>query len=208
MSTWTVTKWNALLAWSATAVAFVMSGGDPSSRFRRVYENVRKNTHYLSAAPSAMVFGWVWSLVVVLLVAGGVLYAIHYQTCDQGYYIAATATSLAHFASLGMWGRVFYKYGSPWGGFITLWVAFATAAATVVVFGLTAGSSCVQEKTEAWIAMGLWIVPCIWYVWALVINYQYMQIPSKVLRYYAGIESRISSKLKNRPDPRARRARR
>lgn len=186
--TWTLEKWNALFAWSAATVAFIMAGGDPPSSFRRAYSRLREN--YLTIGPPAWMFSWAWSMIVPMLVAGGVLYTIGYEACDQRYYIAVCALALGHLVFLSMWGRTFWRYNSPRVALTTLFLAFGCSVAVVVLMALTATSSCAVPKTNAWIAFGLWLAPHVWYIVAIVLNIQWLNIPANVLRSVFRIDSK------------------
>lgn len=157
--------------------------------FRHVYRRARRR--WVTAGPPGWVFGWVWPLVGVLLIAGSVLFALNYETCDSRYYLAAQITILAHFVLLCAWSMVFWGARSAVGGFTILVLIFGTGVATVVLFALVANSSCPVRKTEAWVAFGLWLAPHLWYVWALVMNWQWMQIPRRVMREFMRLDSEV-----------------
>lgn len=196
---WTVEKWNAALAWTATVVVFLFAGNDMPRSFRLVYDQARKGK-YLRGAPQGWVYGWVWSVIAALLIVGGILYSITYEACNNDYYIATFATSLAHVAFLGMWGRLFWYYRSPGAAFIDMLFILGTGIATVVLMALTATSSCATGKTEAWIAFAFWLVPHVWYIYAAIINWQWVYIPEESMRaYYKRARERLDAWRKRDP---------
>lgn len=85
----------------------------------------------------------------------------------------------------------FWGAKSAVGGFIMLVLVLGTGIGVVVMLGLTGGSTCATNKTEAWVAFGLWCVPLIWYIWAAVMNWQWMQIPTRALERYARMSNEM-----------------
>lgn len=198
-----------LVAWfTSVAVFYYLSArGMMGSKFRKWYKEVRAlkyedGTHVMHWLPPAWVYGIVWSIIFGCVVASLTLWTMNFYTCYNTYFIVIIALVLAHFLFISAWTPAFVWHDRPFLAtilmvlviasgvlvltFMAITTTFNTDASTAACLAvntsnpsLCGGTQCITDKTAGYVAIALWALPHVWYVFVLFITIRFMWLDKR-----------------------------
>jgi tryptophan-rich sensory protein len=187
----TDTNVNTLVTWFTAVLVFIFSSSCFMSRKFRIYYQYLRNVRnertgqpllWLSFSPRF--FGIVWMLIAGFLITSMTLWTMNYSACNNDYYIAVVALTLFVLLCLASWAPLLVKMGRPGYAFVSLMLGTCAAIAALILMALTvtkeASATCIADKTSGILACVFYGLPILWYLMALILTWQMVQLRTKM----------------------------
>lgn len=208
-----------LVAWfTSVAVFYYLSASVMMrSKFRKWYDEVRhlryadghRVMHWL---PPAWVYGVVWTIIYGCVVASLTLWTMNFYTCYNTYFIVIIALVLAHFVFISSFTPALIWHDRPFVATILMALVIASGVLVLTFMAITTtfntdpttaaclasnssnpslcgGTNCITDKTAGYVAIALWALPHVWYIFVLFVTMKFMWLdPAYTFRKWMKIQ--------------------
>lgn len=195
-----------LVAWFTGVCVFYLYAARVTmgGKFKKWYEELRdlhyKNGHHvMGSLPPPDVFPIVWTIIVGCVIASLTLWTMNFYTCYNTYFIVIIALVLFHFVCISTWAPTFTWRNRPLTATIIMTLVLASGILVLFFMAITltfntepsmvtclaanpnntalcGGTICLVDKTAGYVAIALWALPHLWYVYALFLTARFIRL--------------------------------